>query len=50
MAFRPPGGRDVMAINCGGPGFNLSRDYLLGEVREQLLQMAQQLQGPGGTE
>lgn len=50
VAFRPPGGRDVMAINCGGPGFNLSRDYLLGEVREQLLQMAQQLQGPGGTE
>jgi hypothetical protein len=37
-----------MSINCGGPGFNLTRSYLMDEVREQLLAMAQQLQGPGG--
>lgn len=48
VAFRRPGGGDVMSINCGGPGFNLSRDFLLGEVREQLIAMARQLQGSGG--
>lgn len=32
IAFRPPGGRGVMAINCGGPSFSLSREFLLGEV------------------
>src|SRR6185295_11869447 len=29
IAFRPPGGRSIMAINCGGPGFHLSPEYLL---------------------
>ena len=45
IAFRPPGGRSVMAINCGGPGFNLSREFLLEEVRPQLLALAMRLQG-----
>ncbi|MBI2768069.1 MAG: IclR family transcriptional regulator [Burkholderiales bacterium] len=48
IAFRPPGGRSVMAINCGGPGFNLSREFLLGEVRPQLLALASRMQGLGG--
>ena len=47
IAFRPPGGRSVMAINCGGPGFNLSPDFLLGEIRPQLLVLASRMQGPG---
>lgn len=45
IAFRPPGGRSVMAINCGGPGFNLSREFLLQEVRPQLLALGARLQG-----
>ena len=45
IAFRPPGGRSIMAINCGGPSFNLSRDFLLDEVRPQLLDLASRLQG-----
>jgi len=46
IAFHPPGGRSVMAINCGGPGFNLSREFLLEEVRPQLLALARRLEGP----
>jgi DNA-binding IclR family transcriptional regulator len=47
IAFRPPGGRSVMAVNCGGPSFNLSREFLLGEVRPALLALARRLQGLG---
>lgn len=47
IAFRPPGGRTLMAINCGGPGFSLSPAYLLGEVRPRLLALAERLQSPG---
>jgi DNA-binding IclR family transcriptional regulator len=49
IAFHPPGGRSVMAINCGGPGFNLSPDFLLREVRPQMLALASRLQGLGGV-
>ena len=45
IAFRPPGGRSVMAINCGGPSFSLQQDFLLAEVRPQLLALAGRLQG-----
>lgn len=45
IAFRPPGGRSVMAINCGGPSFNLSPQFLLDEVRPQMLALAARLQG-----
>jgi DNA-binding IclR family transcriptional regulator len=45
IAFHPPGGRTVMAINCGGPGFNLSREFLLEEVRPQLLALGRRLEG-----
>ena len=50
IAFRAPTGRGLMAINCGGPGFNLSRDYLLQEVRPRLVAIGDQLQhmGRGG--
>lgn len=47
IAFRPPRGRQVMAINCGGPGFSLSREFLLAEVRPPLLALADRLQGMG---
>ncbi|HWI81791.1 IclR family transcriptional regulator [Ramlibacter sp.] len=49
IAFHAPGGRSVMSINCGGPGFNLSPAFLLGEVRPQLLELANRLEQPGGA-
>ena len=48
IAFHPPGGRTLMAINCGGPGFNLSREFLLDEVQPQMVALANRLQDPGG--
>jgi DNA-binding IclR family transcriptional regulator len=45
IAFRPPGGRAVMGVNCGGPGFSLPREFLLQDVRPQLLALAARLQG-----
>ena len=33
----------IMAINCGGPSFNLSPEFLLNEVRPKLLDVAQRL-------
>lgn len=47
IGFQPPGGRSVMAINCGGPSFNLSPEFLLKEVRPQMLALAARLQGLG---
>jgi DNA-binding IclR family transcriptional regulator len=49
IAFRPPGGRSIMAINCGGPSFNLSREFLLEEVRPAMLALASRLQGLGSV-
>lgn len=49
IAFRPQTGRGAMAINCGGPGFNLSPDYLLREVRPLMLDLGQRLQHLGGS-
>ena len=49
IAFRPPGGRSIMAINCGGPGFHLSPEFLLDEVRPSLLALGQRLQDLGGV-
>lgn len=43
IAFHPQGGRSVMAINCGGPGINLSPEFLLAEVRPRLLELATRL-------
>jgi DNA-binding IclR family transcriptional regulator len=49
IAFRPPGGRATMAINCGGPGFNLSPEFLLREVRPEMLALAARLEGMGAV-
>jgi DNA-binding IclR family transcriptional regulator len=40
VAFRPGGGLPPMAINCGGPAFNLSREFLLERVRPKLVAIA----------
>ncbi len=44
-AFRPEGGRSMMVISCGGPGFNLSPQFLMTEVRPQLVALVRKLQG-----
>jgi DNA-binding IclR family transcriptional regulator len=50
IAFHPPGGRATMAINCGGPGFNLSPEFLLQEVRPEMLALAARLEGLDGMD
>ena len=44
VPVRPGGGLPPMAINCGGPAFTLSREFLLGEVRPKLIEMVRQLE------
>lgn len=43
-AFDPGGGMPPMAINCGGPSFKLSREFLLGEVRPRLIELVGRLE------
>ena len=38
-AFDPGNSLPMMAVNVGGPSYNLSPDYLLNEVRPRLLQL-----------
>jgi DNA-binding IclR family transcriptional regulator len=46
IAFRPSEGGAPLSINCGGPAFNLSPEFLLQEVRPRLLEIVRQLQRP----
>lgn len=43
IPFSPGGGRDLVVINCGGPAFNTSADFLLNEVRPKLLDLGKKL-------
>ncbi|RJG08070.1 IclR family transcriptional regulator [Noviherbaspirillum cavernae] len=43
IAFKPANGNAVMSLNCGGPAFNLSREFLLNEVKPRLIEVADQL-------
>jgi len=43
-AFRPGGSLPPMVINCGGPSFNLSPEFLLNEVRPRLLAMVSRIE------
>lgn len=43
VAFRPADGSTPISINCGGPAFNLSADFLLQQVRPRLLEMVDEL-------
>jgi DNA-binding IclR family transcriptional regulator len=45
VGFDPGGGMPLMAMNCGGPAFQLSPDFLLDEVRPKLLAMVARLEG-----
>lgn len=49
VAFQPGGGMPPMAINCGGPAFNLSKEYLLNEIRPRLIQLVQRLESSLGS-
>ncbi|MEC4720883.1 IclR family transcriptional regulator [Noviherbaspirillum sp. CPCC 100848] len=43
VAFRPANGTSILSINCGGPSFNLSPDFLLNEVKPRLLELVERL-------
>ncbi|MDY0106547.1 MAG: IclR family transcriptional regulator [Giesbergeria sp.] len=43
-AFQPGGGLPPMVINCGGPSFNVSPEFLLGEVRPRLVEMVARIE------
>ena len=48
--LRPGGGLPPMAISCGGPAFNLSKEFLLTEVRPRLIEMVRQLEASLGMQ
>lgn len=43
-AFRPGRGLPYMVINCGGPSFNVSPEFLLNEARPRLVEMVSRLE------
>ena len=43
VAFRPSSGASILSINCGGPAFTISREFLLDEVKPRLLDVAERL-------
>ncbi|MFY3383937.1 IclR family transcriptional regulator [Paracidovorax sp. MALMAid1276] len=43
-SFQPGGGLPPMAINCGGPAFQVSQERLLGEVRPRLIKIAARIE------
>lgn len=48
VPLRPGGGLPPMAINCGGPAFTLSKEFLLNEVRPKLVELVRQLEASLG--
>ncbi len=48
VPLRPGGGLPPMAINCGGPAFTLTKDFLLGDVRPRLIALVRQLEASLG--
>jgi DNA-binding IclR family transcriptional regulator len=44
VGFRPGNGLPPMAINCGAPAFKVSSEYLLGEVRPKLIEIARKIE------
>lgn len=46
VAFRPSENAAPLSINCGGPAFNLSPEFLLEEVRPRLIELVAQLRRP----
>lgn len=48
VPLRPGGGLPPMAINCGGPAFTLSKEFLLNDVRPKLIELARRLEASLG--
>jgi DNA-binding IclR family transcriptional regulator len=48
MGFMPASGRALMVVNCGGPGVNLSPQFLMSQVRPQLAALVNKLQNASG--
>jgi DNA-binding IclR family transcriptional regulator len=46
IAFRPADGTAPLSINCGGPAFHLSPEYLLNEVQPRLAALVERLRRP----
>jgi DNA-binding IclR family transcriptional regulator len=44
VAFRPGAGMPPMSVNCGGPAFTLSPEFLLGEVRPRLIELVRRVE------
>jgi DNA-binding IclR family transcriptional regulator len=44
IAFKPKAGSAPLSINCGGPAFNLSPEFLLKEVQPRLADLVERLQ------
>lgn len=49
VAFRAGRGMSPMSINCGGPAFQLSREFLLEEVRPRLIDVVRRLEHSLGS-
>lgn len=45
ISFRPSEGAAPLSINCGGPAFNLSPEFLLNEVKPRLVMLVDRLRG-----
>lgn len=50
VAFRVSSALPIMSMNCGGPAFQLSPDFLLNEVRPRLIDIVKQLEMSFGGE
>jgi DNA-binding IclR family transcriptional regulator len=48
VPLRPGGGLPPMAINCGGPAFTLSKEFLLNDVRPKLIELVRRLEASLG--
>lgn len=48
VPLRPGGGLPPMAINCGGPAFTLSKEFLLEDVRPRLVELVRKLEASLG--
>jgi DNA-binding IclR family transcriptional regulator len=48
VAFQPGRGLPLMSINCGGPAFQLSPEFLLTEARPRLIELVRRLELPHG--
>lgn len=44
VAFRTSGAIPAMVLNCGGPAFSLSPEFLLTEIKPRLLSLAEKLE------